>query len=126
MEEIVDVSAVAAEVDHAFGILRAPVALTFKAWDTCVRWEKGDSEMQVYQEQDARLWDVLFVCGTTLQLDIQRFVQHMRHPFSVWVVPRDGVATAAVKAEFIALGSARPGMLLIDLVQLVPEAGSQW
>lgn len=90
MEEIVDVSAVAAEVDHAFGILRAPVALTFKAWDTCVRWEKGDSEMQVYQEQDARLWDVLFVCGTTLQLDIQRFVQHMRHPFSVWVVPREG------------------------------------
>ncbi len=126
MEELVDVSAVAAEVDHAFGILGAPVALTSSAWDTCVRWEKGDSEIQVYQEQDARLWDVLFVCGTTLQLDIQCFVQHMRHPFSVCVVPRDGVATAVVKAEFIALGNVRPGMLLIDLVRLVPEADPQW
>lgn len=126
MEQLVDVSATAAQVDHAFGILKAPVALTSSAWDVCVRWEDGDTEAQGPQDQDARLWDVLFVCGTTLQLSIQKFVREMRHPFSVVLVPRDGVATAAVKAELVAVGNLKPGLLLIDLVRLVPEESLEW
>jgi hypothetical protein len=68
---LIDVSATAAEVGYGFNTLRAPVLLTQKLWDTCVQWGQGDSDAQEFQEQDVRLWDVLFVCGMSLEMNVQ-------------------------------------------------------
>ena len=36
-----------------------PVALTSAVWEDCVAWTDTDNQRQVYQDQSARLWDVL-------------------------------------------------------------------
>jgi len=123
---LIDVSATAAEVGYGFNTLRAPVLLTQELWDTCVKWDQGDSDAQDFQEQDARLWDVLFVCGTSLEMDIQSFLITMSHKYSILVIPRDGSSTSAVKASLEASINSGQDSLVIDLIELLPEEIEEW
>jgi|GEM_PF-4776277 len=124
--EYIDVSNTAAEVGSGFNILKAPVLISKKLWDICVQWSDKDTEVQDYQEQDARLWDVLFVCGTTLEMNIQQFMGSMSHQYHILVIPRDGVSKNPVKAMLSAHANPEQGTLLIDLLELVPYEEDEW
>lgn len=41
---------------------KIPVAMTRAAYASCVTWSAEDSKRQTYQDEDARLWDVLYMC----------------------------------------------------------------
>ena len=113
----IPVTATAEEVGLGFDSVGAPVALTHEAWDLCVVWTEADSERQTLQEQNDRLWDVLFTCGGTLQLSYLSFIQHGEHKFSVLCVPRDGTSTATVRAFFVARPDFNTGFLVLHLVR---------
>lgn len=49
--------AVPAELSREAG-LRFPVALTWAAWEDCVRWDEADGALQ---DETGRLWDVLWM-----------------------------------------------------------------
>ena len=53
---LIDVSAIAREAGF-----RVPVAITAAAWADCVTWSDADTKRQCYQDQDGRLWDVLWM-----------------------------------------------------------------
>ena len=112
-----DVTKIAEEVGMGFDTLKAPVAITKEVWLTCVEWTDDDSERQDYQEQDARLWDVVFTCGGTLQIKIAEFSKAGRHNYNIECVPRDGRSINAVTVHLTArpqpLGSTT--WLIIDL-----------
>ena len=98
----VDVTQTAEEVGLGFDILSAPVAVTKTVWNTCIEWTDCDTEQQDYQEQDARLWDVLFTCGGTLQLKFAEFCKAGRHDYSIFCIPRDGKSTESVTFQLTA------------------------
>ena len=118
---LVPVTRTAEEVGLGFDSAGAPVALTQEAWDLCVAWTDADSERQTYQEQDARLWDVLSVCGSTLQLSYLNFIRTSEHKFRVLCVPRDGTSTEAVRAFFVARADLSTGWLIIHLIRCEPK-----
>jgi len=99
--EHVAVTRTAEEVGHGFHTLGAPVALTKILWTKCVEWTEEDTHKQCYQEQDARLWDVLATGGATLQLRINLFFKSQCHKYTVLCIPRDGVATEAVAVRLV-------------------------
>jgi hypothetical protein len=91
------VTQTAEEVGLGFDVIGAPVALSHWVWDKCVEWYDQDSERQTFQEKDARLWDVMFTGGGTLQLKVNEFLQSQIHRFSVQCIPRDGKSLEPVK-----------------------------
>ena len=99
--EYIAVTRTAEEVGLGFGIVGAPVALSRVVWEECVEWTDEDSERQTYQEQDARLWDVLFTGGGTLQLKANEFLKNRVHRYSVLCVPRDGTSTEAIAVALL-------------------------
>lgn len=92
----IEVTRTAEEVGLGFSVIGAPVVLSRTVWEDCVEWTDADSRRQTDQEQDARLWDVLFTCGATLQARIAEFRRQRFHRFSTLCVPRDGQSTEAV------------------------------
>ncbi len=116
----VSVTRTADEVGLGFDSVGAPVALTHEAWNRCVAWTDTDSERQTYQEEDARLWDILFTCGGTLQLSYNSFVRTCEHKFHILCVPRDGESTDAVRAFFVARADLNTGWLVIHLLRCEP------
>jgi len=117
--EHVAVTRTAEELGFGFDALGAPVALTKVLWTRCVEWTEEDTRKQGYQEQDARLWDVLATGAATLQNRINLFLKSRRHEYTVLCIPRDGVATEAVAMRLV----MRPKQmhknywLVIDLVE---------
>lgn len=91
----------AEEVGMGFNIVGAPVALSRDVWDEYVKWTDQDSGLQEYQEQDARLWDVLFTGGGTLQIKINQFLTRGFHSYSVCCIPRDGSSSKAIKVPLL-------------------------
>ncbi|WNC71441.1 hypothetical protein RGQ13_15110 [Thalassotalea psychrophila] len=124
--ELIDVSETAADVGYGFNTIGAPVFLTQKLWNLCVHWEQKNTDEQGFQEQNARLWDVLFICGTSLELNLQSFFNSMSHQYSILVIPRDGTSTAPVRAQLEASGNSEQGTLEIDLIDLVPNESEAW
>lgn len=55
---LVDVSEMAKEAGFRF-----PVALTRAAWEDCVTWSEADNKRQTYQDEQGRLWDVLWMAS---------------------------------------------------------------
>lgn len=53
---LVDVTELAREAGF-----RVPVALTAAAWADCVAWGEEDNRRQTYQDEQGRLWDVLWM-----------------------------------------------------------------
>lgn len=65
MQSLVDVTEQAKEAGFC-----CRVAVTGEVWQSCVEWTADDTKRQGYQEQDARLWDVLFVPATRLKMEV--------------------------------------------------------
>lgn len=53
---LVDVTELAREAGF-----RVPVALTAAVWADCVAWGEEDNRRQTYQDEQGRLWDVLWM-----------------------------------------------------------------
>lgn len=77
---LVDVSETAVEAGF-----RVPVALTRAAWADCVEWAEADSQRQIYQNGDGRLWDVLWMAFLSA-----RRAAHQAFTFELSRVPRGG------------------------------------
>lgn len=69
-----------------------PVAITADAWADCVAWSEDDSARQVHQDQDGRLWDVLFMAFFAVRTSQE---SGDRILFQLLRVPRDGRSTKA-------------------------------
>ena len=69
-----------------------PVAITADAWADCVAWTEDDSARQVHQDQDGRLWDVLFMAFYAVRTSQK---SGDRILFQLLRVPRDGRSTKA-------------------------------
>lgn len=65
---------------------RVPVALTAKTWATCVSWS---SKERTPQDEDGRLWDVLWMASLAARSAARRG-DSGRVEFQVQVVPRGG------------------------------------
>jgi hypothetical protein len=103
-QSTVNVSKTAHDVGLGFKMVGAPVALTRRVWVSCVEWTDDDNEKQCYQEQDARLWDVLFTAGGTLQFEVEKFLRagdNRTHLYSIYCIPRDGKSSEAVNVNLI-------------------------
>jgi hypothetical protein len=84
---LVDVSETATEAGISW-----PVALTSTVWADCVAWEETDNETKgVFQDQEGRLWDVLWLARLAL-LNARKKEKNIDEPvfFSVYRVPREG------------------------------------
>jgi hypothetical protein len=57
---LVDVTELAQEAGF-----RVPVALTAAVWADCVAWGEEDTRRQTYQDEQGRLWDVLWMAILT-------------------------------------------------------------
>lgn len=68
---------------------RVPVAITQAAWSDCVAWGANDSTAQTWQDEEGRLWDVLFMA----RLAARR--AKSRVEFELHRVPRDGYSMQA-------------------------------
>jgi hypothetical protein len=69
-----------------------PVAITADAWADCVAWSEDDSARQIHQDQDGRLWDVLFMAFYAVRTSQE---SGDRILFQLLRVPRDGRSTKA-------------------------------
>lgn len=85
---LVDVTRMAKEAGF-----KVPVAMTNAAWCDCVAWGEEDKP-GLGQSEDGRLWDVLF-----LAVMATRKAEGNQAPFSVFRVPREGVAVMPERAE---------------------------
>nr|WP_244121059.1 DUF6573 family protein [Burkholderia gladioli] len=81
---LVNVSGLAREAGF-----RIPVAVTSAVWADCVAWTDADSKKQVAQDENGRLWDVLWMGA----LAAKRARGAQRIAFELHRVPRGGRAT---------------------------------
>jgi hypothetical protein len=65
---------------------RIPVALTAAAWVDCVKWTTEDNRRQTVQDQQGRLWDVLWMA----HLAARAARGSSETLFSLYRVPRGG------------------------------------
>ncbi len=61
---LVDVSEMAREAGFKLNTV-----LTRTVWDGCVEWNDDDNKRQTYQDQDERLWDVLFMASNSARMN---------------------------------------------------------
>ena len=78
---LVDVSEVAREAGFT-----VPVALTRAVWENCVAWDEQDSKRQTYQDENGRLWDVLYMAALYARANKSANLFH----FVLHRVPRGG------------------------------------
>lgn len=99
--DYISVTRTAEEAGLGFATLGAPVALSRTVWDQYVRWSDEDSERQIHQEQDARLWDILFTGGASLEPVVGKFLEQRIHIYSITCVPRSGVDQEAMQVALV-------------------------
>ena len=94
-----------------------PVALTQAAWEDCVAWNDRDSEIQgVHQDQDGRLWDVLWMA----YMAIRGRPGQDRLLYPLHRVPRDGMSSDAVETVLkIVAGPGDQGEPVVTI--MLPE-----
>ena len=83
-----------------FSIYGCPVHVDIDVWDKCVKWNESDNERQIYQEEDARLWDILFVGGSIMQMEPNKILKEGVVNFHTLCVLNDGSSTDAVQVNF--------------------------
>jgi len=106
---LIDVSHVAAEAGF-----RVPVAMTRAVWGDCVEWTDEDSRRQTYQDEDGRLWDVLWMAF----LAARRSGGSDRVGFQLYRVPRGGrgMRPRLVSLEMV-IGPGDSGEPVITIMQ---------
>ncbi len=83
--ELVDVTAMAVEAG-----VRVPVALTRAVWEDCVAWTAADNARKgTLQDEQGRLWDVLFLLAARLRRAAGTSALEPLH-YEVLRVPRSG------------------------------------
>ncbi len=94
-----------------------PVALTQAAWEDCVAWNDRDSDIQgVHQDQDGRLWDVLWMA----HMAIRGRPGQDRLLYPLHRVPRDGMSSDAVETVLkIVAGPGDQGEPVVTI--MLPE-----
>ncbi len=106
---LVDVSETGREAGFAI-----PVALTATAYEDCVTWTEEDGRRhQCYQDEDGRLWDVLFMAsyGARANEDKNEFL------YDLYRVPREGRGHTAKKTTLKAhCGPGDDGQLVITIM----------
>lgn len=80
---MIDVSATASKAG-----LNIPVAVTASIWENYIKWTEIDSEQQVYQNMDLRLWDILLFLHTAITKKHDTDLVF----YKISIVPRDGKA----------------------------------
>jgi len=80
---------------------RMPVALTFAAWEKYVAWSDADSEKQTPQDEQGRLWDILWMLFNTIKAMRSEAGSEIR--FSFHVVLRDGRSSVPVQRQLKAI-----------------------
>lgn len=107
--ELVDVTTTAAEAGFT-----TPVALTRAAWADCVEWTDEDTKRQTVQDQDGRLWDVLWMCMQTARIAKAASTFF----FVVYRVPRGGRAMSPKQTRLKAcIGPGDAGEPVITIMQ---------
>jgi hypothetical protein len=103
-------AAVAVEAGFTCG-----VALTRAAWEDCVAWDAADNARKgTVQDQDGRLWDVLWLAS----LASRRAAARVRVDFAVYRVPRHGKGTKARLACLVSqTGPGDDGELVVTIMQ---------
>lgn len=111
--EYVDVSESAAKT--GFGIYGCPVGIDVRVWSECVRWTEEDNETQTYQEEKARLWEILYIGGAKLKMYPNEILSKECVAFQIHCIPRNGNSTEAVhvdlKIEPLQIGGM-PGLIV--------------
>lgn len=82
---LIDVSQMATEAGF-----KVPVAMTAEAWADCVAWTEDDSRRQMYQDEDGRLWDVLWMAHAAIQQARRRQASASSLLYPLYRVPADG------------------------------------
>lgn len=88
---LVDISSMASQAGW-----RIPVAVTAAVWSDCVFWSAEDEARQgVYQDQDGRLWDLVWMAFLAAKAHVRRCerdarVDPSRCAMTLWRVPRHG------------------------------------
>lgn len=77
---LVDVTEMAREAGF-----RIPVAMTRAAWADCVEWSDEDNKRQTYQDEQGRLWDVLYMASLAARRNSGSVLR-----FQLYRVPRGG------------------------------------
>ncbi|WP_455556237.1 DUF6573 family protein [Comamonas sp.] len=78
---LVDVTTLAREAGF-----RIPVAMSYAVWADAVEWNEADSQRQTPQDQESRLWDVLWMA----YLAARSNAQVSRKALQLLRIPRDG------------------------------------
>lgn len=76
---------------------RVPVAITAAAWSKAVAWSDTDSARQTHQDENGRLWDVVWMG----YMAARRACGGCRVPFQLHVVPRGGSATQLMTLHMV-------------------------
>lgn len=91
----------------------------------CVQWSEQDNEAQTYQEEDARLRDILWVGGAKLQLNAHEVFQKGCVTFHIHCIPRDGKSTESAHKDLKIepfLMNGTPGLI----IRYVDVANPTW
>src|SRR5579862_1487093 len=104
---LIDVTAAANESGF-----KIPVAVTHAVWDRYIAWTNKDSQKQMIQDQNGRLWDVLVM----LRFAIAKTLNAASIFYKLNIVPRDGKSkkTKLVKLKAI-LGAGDNGEAVITI-----------
>lgn len=78
---LIDVTKTAAEAGFVL-----PVGITKEAWDDCIKWSDEDTDLQTYQDESGRLWDVLWMSSLAARENRNECDVNVH----VYRVPRDG------------------------------------
>ena len=83
---LVDVTATAREAGF-----KVPTAVTAAVFDQCIEWTESDAEQSsAYQDQEGRLWDVVYLAAFKARTLAKRGVRQNHVIFELNVVPRPG------------------------------------
>ncbi len=98
MAQTVDVTEAASEAGFS-----CPVYVTEEVWDRCVKWSEADKNRQGYQEEDARLWDVLFAPALKMRFGLGSVDVPGGMDYEIYCILRDENGTRDDGASLIRL-----------------------
>lgn len=107
---LIDAGAKAAEARFTI-----PVALTSAAWAEAVTWDEKNHGMQ---DEDGRLWDVLFMASMAIRRSRGRHAEPSdRLPFNLYRVPNNPDALEPTELELVAhVGGGDDGEPVITIM----------